>query len=64
MRSRALVALLLFGALCLSFFAVALNVSAVGPQGVIVRDALIGNGIAAFAMTAYLARNLPERPAR
>jgi ABC-type sugar transport system permease subunit len=63
-RSRALLALLLFGALCLSFFAVALNVSAVGPQAVVVRDALIGNGIAALGMTAYLARNLPEHPAR
>jgi hypothetical protein len=60
-RSRALITLVLFGVLCLGFFAVALNVSAVGPGAVVVRDALVGNAIAALAMTAYLARNL--RPA-
>jgi hypothetical protein len=58
-RRRALIALLLFGVLCLGFFAFALNVSAVGPQAVIARDALIGNAIAALAMTVYLARILP-----
>jgi hypothetical protein len=58
-RSRALLALLLFGMLCVVFFAFALNVAAMGPQGVAVRDALIGNAIAAFGMAAYLARNLP-----
>jgi hypothetical protein len=63
-RNRALIALVLFGALCLGFFAVALNVFAVGPQAVAVRDALIGNALAAFGMAAYLARNLPEAPAR
>jgi hypothetical protein len=59
-RSRALIALLFFGVLCLGFFAFALSVSAVGPQAVVARDALIGNAIAALAMTLYLARLLPE----
>ena len=58
-RRRALIALLFFGVLCLGFFAFGLNVSAVGPQAVIARDALIGNAIAALAMTVYLARILP-----
>jgi hypothetical protein len=58
-RSRALIALLFFAVLCLGFFAFALNVSAVGPQAVVARDALIGNAIAALAMTLYLARFLP-----
>jgi hypothetical protein len=60
-RSRALIALLVFGVLCLGFFAFALNVSAVGPQAVIARDALIGNALAALAMTGYLARILPAQ---
>jgi len=63
-RSRALIALLLFGVLCLGFFAFAVNVSAVGPRAVAVRDALVGNAIAALGMTAYLVRNLPGRPPR
>lgn len=58
-RTRALIILLIFGVLCLGFFAVAANISAIGPQGVAVRDAFIGNAIAAFAMGAYLARFLP-----
>ena len=61
-RTRALLISLIFGVLCLGFFAVAAGISAVGPQGVAVRDAFIGNAIAAFAMGAYLARFLP--PAR
>ena len=58
-RTRALLISLIFGVLCLGFFAVAAGISAVGPQGVAVRDAFIGNAIAAFAMGAYLARFLP-----
>jgi hypothetical protein len=58
-RTRALIILLIFGVLCLGFFAVAASISAIGPQGVAVRDAFIGNAIAAFAMGAYLARFLP-----
>jgi hypothetical protein len=58
-RTRALLILLIFGILCVGFFAVAANISVMGPQGVAVRDALIANAIAAFAMGAYLARNLP-----
>ena len=59
-RSRAAIVLLLFTILCLGFFAFAVNVAAVGPEAVAVRDAFVGNGIAAFAMGAYLARNLPR----
>jgi ABC-type sugar transport system permease subunit len=58
-RTRALIILLIFGVLCLGFFVVAANISAIGPRGVAVRDALIGNAIAALAMGAYLARFLP-----
>jgi hypothetical protein len=58
-RTRALIILLIFGVLCLGFFAVAANISVIGSQGVAVRDAFIGNAIAAFAMGAYLARFLP-----
>jgi hypothetical protein len=58
-RSRALIALLFFGVLCLGFFAFGLNVAAVGPHTVIARDALIGNALAALAMTVYIARILP-----
>jgi hypothetical protein len=58
-RSRALIALLFFGVLCIGFFAFALNVAAVGPQAVVARDVLVGNAIAALAMTGYLARILP-----
>jgi hypothetical protein len=59
-RNRALIIVLLFTVLCLGFFAFAVNVAAVGPQAVAVRDALVGNAIAAFAMGAYLARHLPR----
>ncbi len=62
-RNRALLILLIFGVLSLGFFAFAANVSAIGPQAVAVRDALIGNAIAAIAIGAYLARNLPLRSA-
>ena len=58
-RTRTLIIALIFGVLCLAFFAVAATVSVIGPQGVAVRDAFIGNAIAAFAMGAYLARFLP-----
>jgi hypothetical protein len=58
-RSRALIILLLFGVLCVAFFAFASNISALGPQTVAVRDALVANAIGAFGMGAYLARNLP-----
>lgn len=60
-RSRALIGLLLFGVLCLGFFAFAVNVAAVGSKGIAVRDTLIGNAIAALGMTTYLARNLSGR---
>jgi hypothetical protein len=59
-RSRALIVLLLFGVLCIAFFGAAASAAAVGPESVAVRDAVIGNALAAFAMAAYLARNLPR----
>jgi ABC-type sugar transport system permease subunit len=59
-RTRALIILLIFGVLCLGFFAVGANISALGPEGIAMRDALIGNAIAALAMGAYLARFLPS----
>jgi hypothetical protein len=59
-RSRALLVLALWGVLCVVFFAFALQFSAVGPNAVAMRDALLGNAFAAFGMTAYLARNLPR----
>jgi hypothetical protein len=60
-RSRGLTVVLVFGILCVTFFAFAAQVSAVGPRAVAVRDALLGNAVAALAMGAYLARNLPRR---
>ncbi len=59
-RNRTLIILLIFGVLCAGFYAFASNVSAIGPRAVAVRDALIGNAIAALAMGAYLARHLPR----
>lgn len=59
-RSRALIGLLVFAVLCAAFFAFALNVTAVGPNAIPVRDALIGNALATFGLTLYLARNLPR----
>jgi hypothetical protein len=60
LRSRALIVLLIFGALCIAFFVFSYQVSAFGPHAVAVRDAFVGNAFAAFGMTAYLARNLPK----
>ena len=59
-RHRALIIVLVFTVLCLGFFAFAANVSALGPQTIAFRDALVGNAIAAFAIGAYLARLLPR----
>src|SRR5262245_40260374 len=59
-RHRALLIVLVFTVLCLGFFAFAANVSALGPETIAIRDALIGNAIAAFAIGAYLARLLPR----
>ena len=61
-RHRALIILLIFGVLCLGFFAFAANVSAIGPQTIAVRDAFVGNAIAALGMGIYLARMLPPSP--
>jgi len=59
-RHRALIIVLVFTVLCLGFFAFAANVSALGPETIAIRDALVGNAIAAFAIGAYLARLLPR----
>lgn len=56
-RHRGLVIVLLFTVLCLGFFALAANVSALGPQTIAIRDALVGNAIAAMGIGAYLARH-------
>jgi len=63
-RHRALIIVLVFTVLCLGFFAFAANVSALGPETVAFRDALVGNAIAAFAIGAYLARLLPREDER
>jgi hypothetical protein len=59
-RHRGLIILLVFAVLCLGFFAFAANVSALGPETIAIRDALVGNAIAALAIGAYLARLLPR----
>jgi hypothetical protein len=59
-RHRALIIVVVFTVLCLVFFAFAANVSALGPETIATRDALLGNAIAAFAIGAYLARLLPR----
>ena len=62
-RHRALLIVLVFTVLCVGFFAFAVNVSALGPETIAIRDALVGNAIAALAMGAYLARLLPPEDA-
>jgi hypothetical protein len=59
-RHRALIIVGVFTVLCLVFFAFAANVSALGPKTIAIRDALVGNAIAAFAIGVYLARLLPR----
>jgi len=63
-RHRALIIVGVFTVLCLVFFAFAANVSALGPETIAIRDALVGNAIAAFAIGAYLARLLPREDER
>jgi hypothetical protein len=58
-RHRGLIVLLVFTVLCLGFFLFAAIVSALGPKTIAIRDALVGNAIAALAIGAYLARLLP-----
>jgi len=59
-RHRGLIILLVFTVLCLGFFLFASNVSALGPKTIAIRDALVGNAIAALAIGVYLARLLPR----
>ncbi len=56
--SRALLLVLLFGALCVAFFSFGVLFAAVGPDAITVRDAFLGNAIAAFGMAGYLQRAL------
>lgn len=63
-RSRALLLVLLFGALCVAFFSFGVLFAAVGHDAITVRDAFLGNAIAAFGMAGYLQRALGGRYAR
>jgi len=63
-RHRALIIVAVFTVLCIGFFAFAANVSALGPKTIAIRDALVGNAIAALAIGAYLARLLPREDDR
>ena len=60
-HSKALMLVLLFGALCVAFFAFGVTFAAVGPDRITMRDAFIGNVIAAFGMAGYLGRALGAR---
>lgn len=53
-HSKALMIVLLFGAVCITFFAFGALFAAVGPNGISLRDAFIGNALAAFGMAGYL----------
>lgn len=57
-HSKAFTIVLLFGALCLAFAAFGVVFAVLGPDRISVRDAFIGNLLAALAMAGYLARAL------
>jgi len=57
-HSKALMIVLLFGAMCVTLFAFGALFAAVGPHGISLRDAFIGNALAAFGMAGYLGRVL------
>ncbi|MBM4242849.1 MAG: hypothetical protein FJ148_03420 [Deltaproteobacteria bacterium] len=57
-HSRAFAIVLLFGALCLAFLVFGAMFAALGPDRIAIRDAFIGNFLAAFAMAGYLAGTL------
>lgn len=57
-HSKALTLVLLFGALCVAFLTFGVVFAAVGPDGILLRDAFAGNAIAAFGMAGYLWRSL------
>jgi hypothetical protein len=60
-HSKALALVLLFGALCIAFLAFGGVVAAVGEHGILLRDAFIGNALAAFGMAGYLGWSLGAR---
>ncbi|MEW6271022.1 MAG: hypothetical protein AB1689_17200 [Thermodesulfobacteriota bacterium] len=59
-HSRALMLVLLFVALCVAFLAFGVLFAVLGPEGITLRDAFIGNALAAFGMAAYLGRALGD----
>lgn len=62
-HSRALMVVLLFGAMCIAFFGFGVMFAAVGPHAIPVRDAFVGNALASIGMAVYLGRALGrERP--
>jgi hypothetical protein len=60
-HSKALRLVLLLGALLTSFALFAVIFAAVGPDALSLRDAVIGNVLAAFAMAGYLGEALGEK---
>lgn len=61
-HSKAITLALLLGALCIAFVAFGIVFTAVGPDGISLRDAFIGNLLAAFSMAGYLAFALAAVP--
>jgi len=57
-HSKALPLVLLFAALCVTFLAFGILYTAIGPDGLGLRDAFIGNVLAALGMAGYLGRTL------
>ena len=57
-HSKAFTIVLLFGALCLAFLVFGAMFAALGPDRIAIRDAFIGNLLAAFTMAGYLASAL------
>lgn len=60
-HSHSLMLVLLFGALCIAFFTFGLVFPVVGPHGITMRDAFIGNALAALGMAGYLGQALGGR---
>ena len=57
-HSKAFMIVQLFGALCLAFLVFGAMFAALGPDRISIRDAFIGNFLAALAMAGYLAGTL------
>ena len=60
-HSHALMLVLLCGGLCVAFFTFGLVFPVVGPHGITMRDAFVGNALAALGMVVYLGRALGGR---